>query len=201
VPHDIKELARHPDRPDGRLRVLRATDISARRLHYGRAKDELRAAELGAPGSEDFAAALHYARTLTLDDGRDAEVYAELKKFYSYSEIIELSAFFCLTAAAIAWLKAGASNLTVRRPRSQKMQCQSMESAEHQLQHKSSHSAKSQLHFERAGAPNKKRGAMIHFVCRGDNYDETFFTRALATGILFGAVLIFAIEQAACRRR
>ena len=43
-------------------------------------------------------AALHYARTLTLDDGRDAEVYAELKKFYSNAEIIELSAFFCLTA-------------------------------------------------------------------------------------------------------
>jgi alkylhydroperoxidase family enzyme len=43
-------------------------------------------------------AALHYARTLTLDDGRDAEVYAELKTFYNYSEIIELSAFFCLTA-------------------------------------------------------------------------------------------------------
>src|SRR6266404_998344 len=43
-------------------------------------------------------AALHYARTLTLDDGRDAEVYTELKKFYSNSEIIELSAFFCLTA-------------------------------------------------------------------------------------------------------
>ena len=43
-------------------------------------------------------AALHYARTLTLDDGRDAEVYAELKKYYSNAEIIELSAFFCLTA-------------------------------------------------------------------------------------------------------
>ena len=43
-------------------------------------------------------AALHYARTLTLDDGRDKEVYAELKKFYSNAEIIELSAFFCLTA-------------------------------------------------------------------------------------------------------
>src|ERR1700686_3551782 len=43
-------------------------------------------------------AALHYARTLTLDDGRDKEVYAELEKFYSNAEIIELSAFFCLTA-------------------------------------------------------------------------------------------------------
>ena len=42
-------------------------------------------------------AALHYARTLTLDDGRDAEVYEELKNYFSLSEIIELSAFFMLT--------------------------------------------------------------------------------------------------------
>jgi alkylhydroperoxidase family enzyme len=43
-------------------------------------------------------AALHYARTLTLDDGRDNQVYEELKKYYSNAEIIELAAFFCLTA-------------------------------------------------------------------------------------------------------
>src|SRR6202008_3539611 len=43
-------------------------------------------------------AALHYARTLTLDDGRDTEVYEELKKYYSNAEVIELAAFFCLTA-------------------------------------------------------------------------------------------------------
>lgn len=42
-------------------------------------------------------AALHYARTLTLDDGRDVEVYEELKNYFSLSEIIELSAFFMLT--------------------------------------------------------------------------------------------------------
>lgn len=42
-------------------------------------------------------AALHYARTLTLDDGRDAEVYAELDEFYTPGEIIELAAFFMLT--------------------------------------------------------------------------------------------------------
>ena len=41
---------------------------------------------------------MHYARTLTLDDGRDAEVYEELRKFYTNAEIIELSAFFCFTA-------------------------------------------------------------------------------------------------------
>src|SRR5665213_1920444 len=31
-------------------------------------------------------AALHYARTLTLDDGRDAEVYSELKSHYTMAE-------------------------------------------------------------------------------------------------------------------
>jgi alkylhydroperoxidase family enzyme len=42
-------------------------------------------------------AALHFARTLTLDDGRDMEVYRELHEYYSSAEIIELSAFFMLT--------------------------------------------------------------------------------------------------------
>jgi alkylhydroperoxidase family enzyme len=42
-------------------------------------------------------AALHYARTLTIDDGRDEEVYAELKQHYTLAEIIELAAFSCLT--------------------------------------------------------------------------------------------------------
>ncbi len=42
-------------------------------------------------------AALHYARTLTLDDGRDREVYEELHQHYSNAEIIELAAFFMLT--------------------------------------------------------------------------------------------------------
>ncbi len=43
-------------------------------------------------------AALHYARTLTLDDGRDAEVYTELRQHFDNAEIVELAAFFCLTA-------------------------------------------------------------------------------------------------------
>jgi alkylhydroperoxidase family enzyme len=42
-------------------------------------------------------AALHYARTLTLDDGRDDEVYSELREHFSSAEIVELAAFFCLT--------------------------------------------------------------------------------------------------------
>jgi alkylhydroperoxidase family enzyme len=43
-------------------------------------------------------AALRYARTLTLDDGRDEEVYEELRRHYTEAEIIELAAFFTLTA-------------------------------------------------------------------------------------------------------
>ena len=43
-------------------------------------------------------AALHYARTLTLDDGRDDEVYEELAAHYTRADIVELAAFFCLTA-------------------------------------------------------------------------------------------------------
>jgi alkylhydroperoxidase family enzyme len=42
-------------------------------------------------------AALHYARTLTLDDGLDTEVYAELGQNYTRAEVIELAAFFMLT--------------------------------------------------------------------------------------------------------
>ena len=38
-------------------------------------------------------AALYFARTLTLDDGRDDEVYEELRQYYSNAEIIELAAF------------------------------------------------------------------------------------------------------------
>jgi alkylhydroperoxidase family enzyme len=63
-------------------------------------------------------AALHYARTLTLDDGRDSEVYDELTEFYSPAEIIELSAFFCLTAGgnrmAKSWgIEADEDNLSI----------------------------------------------------------------------------------------
>jgi hypothetical protein len=42
--------------------------------------------------------ALRYTRTLTLDDGRDTQVYAELEEHFSYAEIVELVAFSCLTA-------------------------------------------------------------------------------------------------------
>ena len=53
-------------------------------------------------------AALHYARTLTLDDGRDREVYEELREHFSDAEIIELAAFFCLTAGGNRMAKSWA---------------------------------------------------------------------------------------------
>jgi alkylhydroperoxidase family enzyme len=53
-------------------------------------------------------AALHYARTLTLDDGRDAQVYAELEEHFSDAEIVELAAFFCLTAGGNRMAKSWA---------------------------------------------------------------------------------------------
>jgi alkylhydroperoxidase family enzyme len=42
-------------------------------------------------------AALHYARTITLDDGRDDEVYAQVREHYTDAEIVEMGAFFTLT--------------------------------------------------------------------------------------------------------
>jgi alkylhydroperoxidase family enzyme len=86
-------------------------------------------------------AALHYARTLTLDDGRDAEVYAELKKFYSYAEIIELSAFFCLTAGGNRMAKSWSIEPHGEAPAIPENAMSIHGGAEHQLQHKSSHSA------------------------------------------------------------
>ncbi|MBJ7604517.1 MAG: hypothetical protein JF888_15285 [Candidatus Dormibacteraeota bacterium] len=52
--------------------------------------------------------ALHYARTLTLDDGRDVEVYEELKQHFTNGEIIELAAFFTLTAGGNRMAKSWA---------------------------------------------------------------------------------------------
>jgi alkylhydroperoxidase family enzyme len=97
VPHEIKELARI------QIAQMVGCEFCARQTSPLAASitDEQKMS-CALPNWEHpdamTRAALHYARTLTLDDGRDAEVYAELKKFYSNAEIIELSAFFCLTA-------------------------------------------------------------------------------------------------------
>jgi alkylhydroperoxidase family enzyme len=97
VAHEIKELARI------QIAQIVGCEFCARQtspLASAITEEEKRSCALPNWEHPDpkTRAALHYARTLTLDDGRDKEVYAELKKFYSNAEIIELSAFFCLTA-------------------------------------------------------------------------------------------------------
>lgn len=97
VPHEIKELARI------QIAQIVGCEFCARQtspLASSITEEEKMSCALPNWEHPDpkTRAALHYARTLTLDDGRDKEVYAELRKFYSYAEIIELSAFFCLTA-------------------------------------------------------------------------------------------------------
>ena len=97
VPHEIKELARI------QIAQMVGCEFCARQtspLAASITEEQKMSCALSNWEHPDpkTRAALHYARTLTLDDGRDAEVYAELKKFYTYAEVIELSAFFCLTA-------------------------------------------------------------------------------------------------------
>jgi len=97
VPHEIKELARI------QIAQIVGCEFCARQtspLASSISEEEKRSCALPYWEHPDpkTRAALHYARTLTLDDGRDKEVYAELREFYSNAEIIELSAFFCLTA-------------------------------------------------------------------------------------------------------
>jgi alkylhydroperoxidase family enzyme len=97
VPHEIKELARI------QIAQMIGCEFCARQVSPRAASiTETEKMSCALPNWEHpdpkTRAALHYARTLTLDDGRDAEVYEELRKFYTDSEIIEMSAFFCFTA-------------------------------------------------------------------------------------------------------
>ena len=97
VPHEIKEL--------GRIQIAQMIECEfcARQrspLAESITDEEMRSCALPNWEHPDprTRAALHYARTLTLDDGRDDEVYEELRQHYSNAEIIELAAFFSLTA-------------------------------------------------------------------------------------------------------
>ena len=97
VPHEIKELCRI------QIAQMIRCDFCARQrspLADSISDEEIQSCALPDWEHPDprTRAALHYARTLTLDDGRDAEVYGELREHYSNAEIIELAAFFCLTA-------------------------------------------------------------------------------------------------------
>ena len=97
VPHEIKELARI------QIAQMIGCEFCARQtspLAASITEEEKTSCALPNWEHPDpkTRAALHYARTLTLDDGRDKQVYEELKKHYSNAEIIELAAFFCLTA-------------------------------------------------------------------------------------------------------
>jgi alkylhydroperoxidase family enzyme len=97
VPHEIKELARI------QIAQMVGCEFCARQISpLASSITQEEKISCALPNWEHpdpkTRAALHYARTLTLDDGRDKEVYEELRKFYSNAEIIELSAFFCLTA-------------------------------------------------------------------------------------------------------
>ena len=97
VPHEIKELARI------QIAQIVGCEFCARQISPLAAsitQEEKTSCALPNWEHPDpkTRAALHYARTLTLDDGQDKEVYEELRKFYTNAEIIELAAFFCLTA-------------------------------------------------------------------------------------------------------
>lgn len=95
VPHEIKELCRI------QIAQMVGCEFCARQVSTGAEIDEDTKASCALPNWEHpdpkTRAALHYARTLVLDDGRDEEVYAELAEHYNQSEIVEMAAFFMLT--------------------------------------------------------------------------------------------------------
>lgn len=105
VEHEIKEL--------GRLTIAQLLDCDMcsnvrSSLAQGVSDEEVQACAL--PNFEHpdprTQAALKYARTLVLDDGQDEVRYEELTQYFSWSEIIELAAFFCLVIGDIRMVKS-----------------------------------------------------------------------------------------------
>ena len=95
VPHRIKELCRiQIAQMIGCEFCARQTSPPAEITHEEKVSCALPNWEHPDPMT---AAALHFARTLTLDDGKDSAVYQELREYYTVAEIVELSAFFMLT--------------------------------------------------------------------------------------------------------
>lgn len=96
VPHAIKELCRI------QIAQMIGCEFCARQVSTGALIDDDTKMSCALPDWEHpdprTRAALHYARTLTLDDGRDEEVYAELAEHYTRAEVVEMAAFFTLTA-------------------------------------------------------------------------------------------------------
>lgn len=96
VPHAIKELCRI------QIAQMIGCEFCARQVSTGASIDDETKQSCALPNWEHpdprTRAALHYARTLTLDDGRDDEVYKELVQLYTRAEIVEMAAFFTLTA-------------------------------------------------------------------------------------------------------
>jgi len=140
VPHEIKELARI------QIAQMVGCEFCARQTSpLASSITEEQKMSCALPNWEHpdpkTRAALHYARTLTLDDGRDAEVYAELKQFYSYAEIIELSAFFCLTAGGNRMAKSWSIESHGEVPAIPSKAMSIHGNAEHRGTLKSSHSA------------------------------------------------------------
>ena len=140
VPHEIKELARI------QIAQMIGCEFCARQTSPLAASiTEEQKMSCALPNWEHpdpkTRAALHYARTLTLDDGRDADVYADLKKFYSYAEIIELSAFFCLTAGGNRMAKSWSIEPHGEVPGIPERAMSIHGGADSASQHKSSHSA------------------------------------------------------------
>ncbi len=106
VPHRIKELCRL------QIAQMVGCEFCARQSSPAAGIPDVERLSCALPDWEHpdpaTRAALHYARTLTLDDGRDAEVYEELCQSFSSSEIVELAAFFTLTAGGNRMAKSWA---------------------------------------------------------------------------------------------